>query len=352
MPTYHPALDSPDLASWADIRQTDVRWPGLLIGNGASIAVASSFAYTSLLGVARGQAVDHPLSAAASSLFDDLQTTNFEFVLASLKLAGRVATAVGTDAAPFGPLYEGVQQALFDAIGHVHVPWEVVADQSLPRIRAELRNYNRVFSTNYDLLAYWSIMREGDPNHFRDFFWNPGGRFDPADTEITAAATVVHYLHGGVHLRQARDGGARKQLAEGQNLLGQFSTDWASDETPLLVSEGTSEDKMRSISRSDYLSFVYSSFARYQGNLIVYGNGLGDQDNHLAHAINSWRSTPGSFRQVAISIRPQLDEAERRQEKARLAQRLPHADLWFYDADTHPLGQPNVRPQLFGQDLA
>jgi hypothetical protein len=352
VPTYYPALDSPDLASWAGIRQTEVRWPGLLIGNGASIAVASSFAYPSLLGVARGQAVDHPLSAAASSLFDDLQTTNFEFVLASLKLAGRVATAVGTDAAPFGPLYEQVQQALFDAVGHVHVPWEVVADQSLPRIRAELRNYNRVFSTNYDLLAYWAIMREGDPNDFRDFFWGGGGRFDPADTEVTADATLVHYLHGGVHLRRARDGGTRKQTAQGQNLLTQFSTDWAGDETPLLVSEGTSEDKMRSISRSDYLSFAYSSLARHEGNLVVFGHGFGEQDDHLLRAINTWRSTPGSNRQVAISLRGQLTETERRQEKARLAQRLPEADLWFYDADSHPLGQPNVRPRIFGQDLA
>jgi hypothetical protein len=352
MPTYHPSLDTPDLATWTAIRETELRWPGLLIGNGASIAVASSFAYPSLLAIARGQTIDHPLSDAAARVFDELQTTNFEYVLASLKLAARVSAAVDADVTPFAPLYEQVQQALYEAVAQVHVAWEVVAEQTLQRIRAELRNYESVFSTNYDLMTYWSIMREGDPNHFRDFFWGAGGGFDPADTEVTAAATVVHYLHGGVHLRQTRDGGTRKQLAEGQNLLGQFSTDWASEETPLLVSEGTSEDKMRSISRSDYLSFVYSGFARHQGNLIVFGNGLGDQDNHLARAINNWRSTPGSFRQIAISIRPQLDEAERRQEKARLAQRLPHADLWFYDADSHPLGQPNVRPQLFGQDLA
>jgi hypothetical protein len=118
------------------------------------------------------------------------------------------------------------------------------------------------------------------------------------------------------------------------------------------VSEGTADDKMRSISRSDYLSFAYSSFARHEGNLVVFGHGFGEQDEHLVRAINNWRSTGGGHRQVAISIRPQLDEAERRQEKAHLAHRLPHADLWFYDADSHPLGQPNVRPQMFGQDLA
>jgi Domain of unknown function (DUF4917) len=351
VPTYHPALDTGELLASDDVRAGDVQWRGLLLGNGSSIAVAQSFAYPSLLAVAGSDAIDHPLSGSSAQLFNDLSTSNFEFVLASLKLASRVCEATGIDASSFAPLYTEVQQALFDAIGHIHPPWEIVADQSLPKIRAELLNYKSVFSTNYDLLVYWSIMREGDPNDFRDFFWSVDGVFDPANVEAWGAATLVYYLHGGVHLRRTDAGGTLKRLSEGQTLLSQFQTDWAGAETPLLISEGTSADKVQSINTSDYLSFAYGSFAQHKGNLVIFGHGLTNEDDHLVRAINRWDSPPWNPRQIAVAVRPQLNEHERRQEKARLAQRLPHADLWFYDADTHPLGQPNVRPQIFGQDL-
>jgi hypothetical protein len=81
-----------------------------------------------------------------------------------------VCAAAGVDATAFPDLYSQIQQGLFEAVGHVHVPWEDVIDQTLPQIRAELRQYRRVFSTNYDLLVYWAMMCEGDPNDFRDFF--------------------------------------------------------------------------------------------------------------------------------------------------------------------------------------
>jgi hypothetical protein len=85
---------------------------------------------------------------------------------------------------------------------------------------------------------------------------------------------------------------------------------------------------------------------------VVFGHGLGPEDDHLVHAMNRWDSPAWNPRQIAISVRSQAGEQGIRQEKARLAQRLPAADLWFYDADSHPLGEPSVRPALFGQNLA
>jgi hypothetical protein len=297
-----------------------------------------------LLDVAQSNDVAHPLTDAARQLFTELSTTNFEFVLASLKLAGRVCDATGVDGSRFPSLYAAVQQGLFEAVAHVHVPWEEVVDHALPKIREELLRYKSVFSTNYDLLTYWAMMTEGDPDDFRDFFWQLGGPFDPTNVDVWGSPTLVYFLHGAVHLRRTRAGGTRKQTAAGQNLLSQFWTDWVGDETPLLVSEGTSEDKLRSINVSDYLSFAYGGFGTHAGNLVIFGHGLSDQDRHLTHAINQWNSPPWSPRQIAVSIVQGMSEAEIRQEKARLAQILPHADLWFFSADTHPLGEPNVQP--------
>jgi hypothetical protein len=342
--TYTPSLDDGELLQWRALRNTDVEWHGLLIGNGASVAVADSFDYDSLYTVACSNDIDEPLRAEAQALFGEFGTTNFEYVLASLKIAGQVCEAVGIDTEELPPLYEEIQRALFDAVALVHVDWNSVATRTLPRIRREVLRYNEVFSTNYDLLLYWAILSEGNPNDFRDFFWNPGNRFDATNTDVWFNPTIVYYLHGGLHLRRSVNGSSFKQTADGANLLTQFPTSWTSDETPLLISEGTSNDKLISINRSDYLSFAYRSFVDHGSNLVIFGHVLGEADDHIARAINSWGQV-----QVAISVFAGSERAAR-QRKQWIAQRLPDADIWFYDAQSHPLGQSNVRARTVSID--
>jgi Domain of unknown function (DUF4917) len=338
MPTYTPALGSEGLLTWEAVSENDVRWNGLLLGNGASIAVAESFSYSSLYQVACSDSIGDPLTEVAKELFDDFETLNFEYILASLKVAGRVCLAAGIQAPQLEELYGAIQYALFQAIGRVHVDWGQLVRRTLQRIKRELLNYEKVYTTNYDLLVYWAMLYDGDVGGFRDFFFSANHQFNVTDVEIIGNATLVYYLHGGIHLRRTSDGGTVKRIAEGQNLLSQFETSWEDEETPLLVSEGTSEDKLISINRSDYLAFAYRRFAEHMGNLVVFGHGLGSADEHLVRAIGSW-----GRRQIAISVRPSLGSVEIRREKSRLARRLPYADLWFYDPDTHPLGEPNVR---------
>jgi hypothetical protein len=343
MPAYHPTLDTAELLAWPAIRAEEaVRWSGLLLGNGASRAVSDSFSYESLFEVAQSPEREHAIGDAAGAVFAQLQTVNFEYVMHSLQGAGQVCAAAGIDAAPLEPLYNEVQEALFEAVAHVHIEWGDVAGRTLSAIREELLKFRRVYTTNYDLLVYWAIMHEGDPDDFRDFFWALGGPFDLADVGVWGNPTVVHYLHGGLQLRRTRSGGTYKRVAEQGNLLTHFRTDWASGDTPLLVSEGTAADKLRVINQSDYLSFMYERFAAHQGNLVVFGQGLSEEDDHLLVAIRRW-GAPWAPAQIAISVRTQDGEVGVRREKARLAQQLPNADLWFYDADTHPLGQPNLR---------
>ncbi len=343
--TYTPALDNSDLLSWDDIRAAeDVRWRGLLLGNGSSIAVADSFAYPSLYDVACSERIANPLGTTSRRLFQDFGTRNFEFVLASLKLAGRVNAAAEIDAPVLSELYREVQVGLFESVASVHVEWDRVAPRTLGELRRELLRYKRIYSSNYDLLIYWAMLREGDPSDFRDFFWGAGNSFDPADVGIVGDPTLTYFLHGGVHLRRTPNGQSFKRTAQQQNLLSQFPTTWESDEIPLLISEGDSNDKLVSINRSDYLSFAYRRFLEHQGNLVVFGHALGVADEHLVRAINSW-STPESPRQIALSVRRGMGDVATRQEKQQLAQRLPESDLWFYDADSHPLGEPNVRPR-------
>jgi len=344
MPNYTPDLNGPELADWRQVVENELRWNGILIGNGSSRAVWEGFSYLSLYDRACSADVADPLRPEDVALFGAFATRNFERMLGSLKTAGAVARALRETDARIAERYDHIQRALFEAVGSVHVPWDRVAGEPLINVRRAIRAYKAVYSTNYDLLAYWAVMHEDEGAGFKDLFWGAGHTFDPKDTDVSGDATLVFYLHGGIHLRSLVDGGTKKRaVAEGGALLDDFSTSFGSDEVPLLISEGEARDKLDAILRSDYLSFAYTAFAQHQGNLVIFGQSLADEDEHLVEAINSWRPPRREPPLIAISIRPEVDPDEVRRTKLHYARRLPHADLIFFDPSTHPLGDASVR---------
>jgi Domain of unknown function (DUF4917) len=330
------------LARWSDVAQ-GADWTGLLVGNGASIAVWPQFRYPSLFGVATSADIEHPLTDEDRRLFTAFETENFEQVLAALNTAGVVADALGLGLDVLRDRYESIQRGLFEAVHAVHVPWDHVGTRAIPRLFDILRDYRFVYSTNYDLLLYWASMEKGGEG-FLDYFWGPDGTFAAFDTGIWPIHerwTRILFLHGGIHLRRLRAGGTRKVLASEGSLLEQFSTAYSGDESPLLVSEGESKDKLASIMSSDYLAFGHQSFASHERGLVIFGHTLGDQDDHLVFPMRSWRETP-----VAISIRPGDDEDRIVQAKDRFRSRLsPMKDIVFFDSTTHPLGDAELEAQ-------
>ena len=199
MPTYTPLLDSADLLDWQALRDSGVDWKGLLLGNGASMAVSETFRYESLFQIASSGQVAAPLGAGDHALFDAFQTTNFELVLGGLKVAGVVCEATGQDISVIRTRYDAVQLALFQAIGPTHVSWDRVAANSLAPMRQELERYEFVYSTNYALLVYWAVMFEHDNGDgFKDFFWDPTTasirqiRAFPADQHACSTFTAAY----------------------------------------------------------------------------------------------------------------------------------------------------------------
>jgi Domain of unknown function (DUF4917) len=337
------------LPEWGEIAD-DAEWEGILVGNGASIAIWPDFKYESLYDVATSDQVSSALSDDDTRLFDAFDTENFEQVLAALKTAGVVASALDMDVELLADRYVSIQQALFEAVHAVHVPWEEVAT-AIPTLFAALREYRFVYSTNYDLLLYWASMERGG-KQFLDYFWGDGSTFDLLDTEIWETRrgwTRLLFLHGGIHLRRLQGGGTRKVLADDGAILDQFATKYPGDESPLLISEGESADKLASIMSSDYLAFALQSFASHEGGLVIFGHSLGDQDDHLVRPMQSWRGNP-----VAISMRPHENEERVIQAQDRYRSRLsPMKDVVFFDATTHPLGDADLsaekREGIFGR---
>lgn len=178
-------------------------WPSILLGNGASRAVWEKFAYPSLFNAAKSLPLDHKLLPEDEALFDSLNTEIFEVVLRALALSDRVTKQLKIPAPIISQRYDWIRAALIEAVRSVHPPWELVPLETRERIGKHLRRYQSIYSTNYDLLVYWSRMSVNDGKDFKDFLWFD--RFDLTDAGVQPDAQCVFNLHGGLHLFR-RDG--------------------------------------------------------------------------------------------------------------------------------------------------
>jgi len=316
------------LLNWADLGIE--RADGLLIGNGASQAIWARFKYASLYEEAKSEELENPLSDADQAMFQAFDTTNFERVLEGLSAARKVLDALDLVIPQVRERYESVRMALVEAVRMVHVEWASVPENVLKRFAGILRSYRHVYSTNYDLLLYWAIMSVNAAG-FTDFFFD--GEFDLSNTEIwDRDRTRILHLHGALHLYRIGSRTVKRRRDYSRNLLELFGDPYGEGAIPLFVSEGSSEEKLATITTSDYLGFAFNSFATHEGPLVVFGHSLSDYDDHILKAMSRWEG-----RGLAVGLLPDTEERIILQ-KARLMEKLSNALLTFYDATTHPLG--------------
>jgi hypothetical protein len=327
---------TPRLVSWNSI-QSGYEWEGLLLGNGASIALWDGFAYKSLYKEAISGRIDHPLSDTDREIFGSLgSTTNFERVLGAIGTAKMVATALGHPTRELTLRYKSVQRALIEAVTSTHVPWTLVPSRTLTKVRRALEFFEYVFTTNYDLLTYWAVMSKDRGAGFLDYFLY--GDFSEAqDWDWAKERTKILYLHGGIHLYRRFGGGTFKRKAFAGNLLDLFARRPLPNSVPLFISEGSYRDKVAAIHRNDYLSFALDRLASYRGRLVIFGSSLDRPDRHLASAINGAKG-----RKVAVGLRRETPEKIIRQ-KAHYRHEFPELELSFFDATSHPLGDVSLK---------
>jgi hypothetical protein len=328
------------LREWGHVASLS-NWGALLLGNGLSVNVWPRFAYSSLFETARaaGKLVGDDLA-----LFRRLRTSNFEAVLSDLRRGSDVLGALGRDAQPLARRYRSVQRALAAAMREVHPHRAEVPGVALSAIKQVLREQAVVFTTNYDLLIYWAMGYGETFTRTADLFWTAGAhgtcQFDQRHAGLWPGWTPLYYLHGGLHLIVHGDGTARKLTRGPDTLLEQFDRPVAGDPSarPLLVSEGTAGEKRRAIEDSAYLHHALSALRRCQLPLVIFGSSLSEQDSHLTEAINEHPQRP-----VAVAIVRGSTRREVRAAQARIRARLETEALLYFDAATHPLGNPYLR---------
>lgn len=320
------------LCSWSEIVDAEA-WQGLLLGNGLSVNVWEPFGYRSLM----EQAAREQLTDVDRELFAG--TANFERVLADVNTAIRVAETVGVDPSRFYERYRAIQLALGHAVRQVHLPRARVPARSLATIRSAMASSEWVFTTSYDLLIYWAMGYGGRYRPFKDHF-RYGGRceFDPRRHSVYEGEVPVYYLHGALHLVVGGSGTTWKRVGSLQTILDQFGQpiDGDSHARPLLVTEGSAEDKLRAIEANEYLSRALDRLRSMDLPLVVFGSSLGRQDDHLVEAIGEHPQRP-----LAISMRAG-PTAELLARQSEIFLRLGAERIYFYDAATHPLGAPGL----------
>ena len=313
--------------SWQEIEHHG--WGNLLLGNGFSIGVSQKFDYNSLLEIIDNHNIN--MYPHARTLFnkDKIGTNNFEEVLRVIYHAYLV-NFYNLEA--IRGLYENVRKSLIASVQIGHVDYK---DVNRTKIREELIKYKSIFTTNYDLIVYWSIT-ENWFEGFGDFFWNKGTTFDISNTYI-AGKTPIFYLHGALHLKTQPNGNTLKVTGSDESSIMEILNDGDLGDIPLFISEGTPEMKLRRIRENDYLNFCYRSLLKTKGNLVIYGHGLNNKyDNHIIDAIRN-----SQVNKIAISIFSGLTQFQKNYFKSYVEEKFSDEkkEIYFFESDSHPLSQ-------------
>jgi len=269
----------------------------LLLGNGFSMAYDPEiFSYNALSKFI--EEIDNDL---LKKLFEIINTKNFEVVMQQLDNFCQLAKEFSSDK----HLTKKIQRAssalktsLIEAVKKLH-PEHVF---KIPQKRSEscaqfiqtfLASGGHIFTTNYDVLLYWVLMRNKDKitSAIDGFGWEAeeGEDISTADLEWGAnkESQNVHYLHGALPLFDTGISVVKEEY-DGQNLLlEKIKNRIEKKEYPIFVTGGNGKDKLTHILHNPYLAFCYDRLCNLEGSLITFGFNFGDYDEHIIEAINT-----------------------------------------------------------------
>lgn len=271
----------------------------LLIGNGFSMAYAPSiFSYNAL-----SRFVEDSKNKLLGELFSVIKSRNFEQIMQQLSISKEIVSAFGGDQSLISKIEKAstsLKSALIEAVEKLHPEhvFKIPEDKSIACstiLREYLDNNGNIFSTNYDVLLYWVLMRNSIPNAVDGFGRNveDQGEYVPEDEVILSELRWgnhknrqnVHYLHGAL---QIFDDGIEiiKEQYNGNFILKNIKNRMDIGNYPIFVTAGNGDEKLNHIMHNHYLAFCYDKLCSIKGSLITFGFNFGDYDDHIIKAIN------------------------------------------------------------------
>lgn len=263
----------------------------LLLGNGFSIAWKKDiFSYESLFEKANFSNV----SIFVKELFKKINTNDFEKVIFALKKCSQVLSVYKPSAINLIRQLDKdadiLKEILIKAITDNHPEYpKSITDREYEYCSTFLKNFSHIYTLNYDLLLYWVIMHSIKRNKYDDGFRTPTDEegLDYVTWEVEKSSMQnIHYLHGALHIF---DAGAEIQkytwINTGIKLIDQIREAIEKDKYPLIVAEGTADEKKEKIQHSGYLNRGYRSLRSIQNSLFIYGWSFSDNDIHIINVL-------------------------------------------------------------------
>jgi len=274
------------------------RIPNLIVGNGFSMAYNSEiFSYNAL-----HKFIEQLNDELLLKLFDIVKTKNFEMVMQQLDNFAELIRAFGSDA----KLLEKVSRAsdylkssLIEAIKKLH-PEHVfkISDEESKQCAQFLSTYlskkGNIFSTNYDILLYWVLMRNNIESHVDGFGRDREDDESDPDSEPEYSelrwgkyrgSQNVHYLHGALPIFDVGIDIIKEEY-DGRFLLEKIEERLQAKQYPVFVAAGNGKEKLGHIMHNRYLCYCYEALSNIEGSVVTFGFNFGEYDHHIIDAIN------------------------------------------------------------------
>ena len=291
----------------------------LLLGNGFSIACRSDiFHYGSLFDQA-----DFSSAPEVEKVFKALGTNDFEAVIRTLENSAALLPAYVADGGAASAKMSShaimLKEILVQTIArnHPHIP-SAIPETKFCACRRFLSYFlsgekaGCVFTLNYALLLYWTLMHEDPPLSdpitlaINDGFGNdedePEADYVVWQGETNAHSASVMFLHGALHLFDSgKDLLKYTWVRKGVPLLDQARSALAVNKFPLFVAEGTSSQKKDKIRHNAYL---YQGLKQLANNVkqpkhcwFIFGHSLAKNDDHILMLIGR-----GKFKKLYVGV--------------------------------------------------
>lgn len=278
------------------IDNMDLKNAAIILGNGASISISNNFSYKNLL--LKASEIDNfPVS-----IFNTLNTANFESVIYQLDIAQKINKVI----TPISPQIDQLNKIISDTnitirqslIQSIHPEYSLLSfitasEETIKKLFSYLTQFEYIINLNYDLLIYYILLHQSQNDKFTDFFLPDS----TANNKLTFNEEInwlddqakLYYPHGNIVLGVNISGEEEKiKYHPPETLLQTILNRWSNDTNfyPLFICEGSSTEKIKSISRSYYLNYIYRNILpKLPENIICYGWSLSENDEHIIKQI-------------------------------------------------------------------
>lgn len=298
----------------------------LLLGNGFSVAYDPKiFSYNALHNFIQNSKDDLLIK-----LFSSIKTKNFELIMRQLSTFIELLENFEPSSKLINVFEEASHKlkiGLIDAIKNLH-PDHVfkVEEEKSKKCAKFLSEYldgqGSIFSTNYDVLLYWTLLRNEIKNH-RDGFGrdvvdlgDPQSGIDPTFSDLywgrNSKNQNVFYLHGALALFDSGAEIVKEEYRDGKFIVENIRERIDREEYPVFVTAGDGNDKLDHIMHNKYLANCYEKLTSIEGSLITFGFSFGQFDDHIIQAINRaakfGAKSASALRSIYIGVYTEADE--------------------------------------------